>query len=128
MTTTTATATTEEKVRDAKGLDRILSSAGRIRILQRLSHIGEDNLTDIARRTSQSYTATARHLEQLVQAGVVQEKNYGRVRIFRLRIEAERIRKLRELITEWDQPRSEQGEISELKLSLKDSSVMNSKH
>ena len=101
--TTTTTATTEEEVRDAKGLDRILSSAGRIRILQRLSHIGEDNLTDIARRTGQSYTATARHLDQLVAAGVIQEKNYGRVRIFRLRIETERVRKLRELITEWDQ-------------------------
>ena len=125
---TTITRPAEEQVTDERGLDRILSSAGRIRILQLLSHNGEDNLTDIARKTSQSYTATVRHLERLVEAGVVQEKNYGRVRIFRLRIEAERIRKLRELITEWDQPRSEQGEISELKLSLKDSSVMNSKH
>ena len=98
MTITTAPA---EEATSVQGLDRILSSAGRIRILQHLSHFGEDNLTDIARKTSQSYTATARHLEQLVQAGVVQEKNYGRVRIFRLRIETERVRKLRDLITEW---------------------------
>ena len=97
MTTTT----TEERVTSAQGLEHILSSTGRIRILQQLAHIGEANLTEIARRTSQSYTATARHLEQLVQAGVVQEKNYGRVRIFRLRIETERVRKLRDLITEW---------------------------
>ena len=100
MTTTTVPA---EEASSVKGLDRILSSAGRIRILQLLSHNGEDNLTDIARKTSQSYTATARHLEQLVEAGVIQEKNYGRVRIFRLRIETERVRRLRELITEWDQ-------------------------
>jgi DNA-binding transcriptional ArsR family regulator len=95
------TTTTEERVTNEQGLEHILSSTGRIRILQHLSHNGEDNLTDIARRTSQSYTATARHLEQLVEAGVVQEKNYGRVRIFRLRVEIERIRKLRELILEW---------------------------
>ena len=99
MTTTTALA---EEATSVKGLDRILSSAGRIRILQHLARSGEDNLTDIARKTSQSYTATARHMDQLVEAGVVQEKNYGRVRIFRLRIEKERVRKLRELITEWD--------------------------
>ena len=98
---TTITRPAEEQVTDERGLDRILSSAGRIRILQLLSHNGEDNLTDIARKTSQSYTATVRHLERLVEAGVVQEKNYGRVRIFRLRIETERVRKLRDLITEW---------------------------
>ena len=100
MTTTSTTATTED-ITNTHGLETILSSTGRIRILQQLAHIGEANLTEIARRTSQSYTATARHLEQLVQAGVVQEKNYGRVRIFRLRIETERVRKLRDLITEW---------------------------
>jgi len=98
---TTTTAPIEEAATNVRGLDRILSSAGRIRILERLSH-GEDNLTDIARKTGQSYTATARHLDQLVEAGIVQEKNYGRVRIFRLSIEIERVRKLRELIMEWD--------------------------
>ena len=100
MTTTT----TEERVTNGQGLEHILSSTGRIRILQHLAHIGEANLTEIARQTGQSYTPTARHLDQLVEAGVVQEKNYGRVRIFRLRIETERVRKLRELIMEWDQP------------------------
>ena len=64
-------------------------------------------MTEIARRTSQSYTATARHLEQLVEAGVIQEKNYGRVRIFRLRVDSERVKKLRELIIEWDKPMTE---------------------
>lgn len=94
-------------VTNAKGLDRVLSSAGRIRILQHLAHIGEANLTEIARRTSQSYTATARHLDQLVEAGIVQEKNYGRVRIFKLRIETERVKRLHELILEWDQAEAE---------------------
>ena len=100
---TTITRPAEEQVTDERGLDRILSSAGRIRILQLLSHNGEDNLTDIARKTSQSYTATVRHLEQLVEAGIVQEKNYGRVRIFRLRVEKEPARKLCEFILEWNE-------------------------
>jgi len=104
---TTTTAPAEEAATNVRGLDRILSSAGRIRILERLSHIGEDNLTDIARKTGQSYTATARHLDQLVETGVIQEKNYGRVRIFRLRVEREHVRMLRDLIVEWDQPEVE---------------------
>ena len=100
MTTRTST---EETVTIGRGLEHILSSTGRIRILQHLAHAGEDNLTDIARKTSQSYTATARHLEQLVEAGVVREKNYGRVRIFRLRVEKEPARKLCEFILEWNE-------------------------
>src|SRR5438105_5660070 len=35
----------------------------RIRILRHLAHIGEAKLTEIARRTSQRDTATARHIE-----------------------------------------------------------------
>src|SRR2546428_6720051 len=105
MTTTT----NEERVTNGQGLEHILTSRGRIRILQHLASIGEANLTEIARRTSQSYTATARHLEQLVEAGVIQEKNYGRVRIFRLRVDMERIRKLREIIVEWDQSEVEEA-------------------
>jgi len=106
LTTTTVPA---EEASSVKGLDRILSSAGRIRILQLLSHNGEDNLTDIARKTSQSYTATARHLDQLVEAGVAQEKNYGRVRIFRLCVEREQVRMLRDLIVRWDPTVVENG-------------------
>jgi len=105
---TTTTAPAEEAATNVRGLDRILSSAGRIRILERLSH-GEDNLTDIARKTGQSYTATARHLDQLVEAGVVQEKNYGRVRIFRLCVEREQVRMLRDLIVGWDPTVVENG-------------------
>jgi len=103
------TTTTEEQVTNGQGLEHILSSAGRIRILQHLSRSGEDNLTDIARKTSQSYTATARHLDQLVEAGVVQEKNYGRVRIFRLCVEREQVRMLRDLIVGWDPTVVENG-------------------
>jgi len=105
----TATTAPAEAVTNVRGLDRILSSAGRIRILQYLSRSGEDNLTDIARKTSQSYTATARHLDQLVEAGVVQEKNYGRVRIFRLCVEREQVRMLRDLIVGWDPTVVENG-------------------
>jgi DNA-binding transcriptional ArsR family regulator len=98
----TTTKFTEEPVPSGRGLEQIHSSTGRIRILQHLAQVGEDNLTDIARKTNQSYTATARHLEHLVEARIVQEKNYGRVRIFRLCTETELVRKLRDLIIEWD--------------------------
>ncbi|HZY94794.1 MAG TPA: winged helix-turn-helix domain-containing protein [Candidatus Bathyarchaeia archaeon] len=87
---------------DRISLDKILSSSGRVRILTALSNASELHLTEIARRTDQSYTATERHLKDLAQAEIVEEHDYGRVRIFKLNLENPKTRKLKELILDWD--------------------------
>ncbi|HZD12980.1 MAG TPA: winged helix-turn-helix domain-containing protein [Candidatus Binatus sp.] len=102
MTPNTTTIKEEPSSPIAQGLERILSSTGRIRILQYLSNNGEANLTDIAKKTGQSPTATSRHLDQLVETRIVVEKNYGRVRIFKLQTENKRVEQLRDLIVHWD--------------------------
>ncbi len=83
-------------------LERVLSSSGRIRILTILSEIEELHLTEIAKRTEQSYSATERHLEDLAQASIIQERDYGRVRIFKLNLENPRATMLRDLILQWN--------------------------
>ena len=83
-------------------LAHVLSSSGRIKILTLLSQVGELHLTEIARRTDQSYAAADRHLQDLSDASIVEEHDYGRVRMFRLNMENRRARMLRELILQWD--------------------------
>lgn len=83
-------------------LEEVLSSSGRTRILSLLSRVEELHLTEIAKRTDQSYSATERHLRALVEAEVVEERDYGRVRIFRLRLDNPRVRTLKDLILQWD--------------------------
>lgn len=83
-------------------LARVLSSSGRIKILTLLSNVGELHLSEIARKTDQSYSATDRHLEDLAEASIVEEHDYGRVRMFRLNLENPRAKILRQLILEWD--------------------------
>jgi DNA-binding transcriptional ArsR family regulator len=83
-------------------LARVLSSSGRIKILTVLSNVGELHLSEIARKTDQSYSSTDRHLEELSQASIVEEHDYGRVRMFRLNLENPRAKILRQLILEWD--------------------------
>jgi DNA-binding transcriptional ArsR family regulator len=83
-------------------LDRILSSSGRIRILTLLSQVEQLHLTEIAKRTDQSYSATERHLGDLSQAGMVEERDYGRVRVFKLNLTNERAKLLQELILKWN--------------------------
>lgn len=83
-------------------LDRVLSSSGRIKILTVLSNVAELHLTEIARKTDQSYAATDRHLQQLSDASIVEEHDYGRVRMFRLNLQNPRAKILKQLILEWD--------------------------
>ena len=83
-------------------LDRVLSSSGRIRILTLLSEVGELHLTEIAKRTEQSYSATKRHLDDLSKAEIVEERDYGRVRVFKLNQGNDRAKLLQELILKWN--------------------------
>jgi len=64
--------------------------------------VGELHLSEIARKTDQSYSATDRHLQELLEASIVEEHDYGRVRMFRLNLENPRAKILRQLILEWD--------------------------
>ena len=64
--------------------------------------MGELHLSEIARKTDQSYSATDRHLQELSEASIVEEHDYGRVRMFRLNLENPRAKILRQLILEWD--------------------------
>jgi len=83
-------------------LANVLSSSGRIKILTVLSNVGELHLSEIARKTDQSYSATDRHLQELSEASIVEEHDYGRVRMFKLNLENPRAKILRQLILEWD--------------------------
>jgi DNA-binding transcriptional ArsR family regulator len=83
-------------------LARVLSSSGRIKILTVLSNAQELHLSEIARKTDQSFSSTDRHLQDLTEASIVEEHDYGRVRMFRLNLENPRARILRQLILEWN--------------------------
>ena len=83
-------------------LDRVLSSSGRIRILALLSEVEELHLTEIAKRTEQSYSATERHLNELSEAGIVKERDYGRVRMFRLNLANSKAKIVQELVHKWN--------------------------
>src|SRR3989475_13153735 len=83
-------------------LDKILSSSGRIRILSLLSEVEQLHLTEIAKRTDQSYSAAERHLDDLSEAGIVGGRDYGRGRGFKLNPAKDRAKLLRGLILKWN--------------------------
>jgi DNA-binding transcriptional ArsR family regulator len=82
-------------------LEDVLSSRGRIRVLQVLTKFEELNISAIARKANLNYVSTKKHLQALKKVGLVTEKRFGRVRIFRFDDRHERARAIRELIRLW---------------------------
>jgi DNA-binding transcriptional ArsR family regulator len=61
-----------------------MSSYGRTKVLTIMLETGELNISEITRRSGLSHSATARHLEFLTESGILTEKRFNRIRIFRV--------------------------------------------
>ena len=68
-------------------VEEIFSSKGRVKVLKSLAERGETNISDITRRTCLNHTTTSVHLGKLCELGIVEEKRFGRIRIFRFKKE-----------------------------------------
>ena len=84
------------------GIEDVLSSRGRVRILKLLAEAGELNISEIVRRSELNHTVTLRHLEALEKAGLITQRRFGRVRIFRYRDDDLRGKLLKSLLVSWD--------------------------
>ncbi len=82
-------------------LDEILSSKGRVKILVLLSNAIELNISEIARRVGLNYATTDRHLKSLECAGIIQQKRFGRIRIYKFNDLSPRAAAIRKLVDTW---------------------------
>lgn len=83
-------------------IENVLLSKGRVKILKILADKGELNISEIARRTQLNYSSTRNHLNYLAKTNIVQEKKFGRIRIYRFRIEHLKVRALKTLFDLWE--------------------------
>lgn len=84
------------------GIEEVLSSKGRILILKTLAEMNELNISAIARVTNLNHSTATHHLEFLKSANLVQEKRFGRIKIFRFKTENVKARSLKRLFEIWD--------------------------
>lgn len=68
-------------------LEKLFSSRGRVKVLQVISERKELNISAIARLTRLNYATVLKHLDALKDLGVLEEKRFGKIRIFRLKRE-----------------------------------------
>ena len=84
------------------GIEDLFSSRGRIKILKELAISKELNISELCRRVNLNHSSTKSHLEVLLQSGLIEEKIFGRIKIYRYKIEDLRARSLRSLFDIWE--------------------------
>ena len=84
-------------------MEDVFGSKPRVKILKLIAKLGSLNVSDIARRINLNYSATNRHLRLLEAEGMIQERSYGRIRMYRFNEGSAKTKAVQNLIDVWEQ-------------------------
>lgn len=84
-------------------IEEVLSSKGKIKILKILTHYDELNISEIVRRAQLNHATVTQHLDYFKTIGIVEEKAFGRIKIYRLSPEDAKVKVIRDLMESWEQ-------------------------
>jgi DNA-binding transcriptional ArsR family regulator len=83
-------------------IEEVLSSKGKIKILKILTHYEELNISEIVRRAQLNHATVTQHLDYFKAIGIVEEKSFGRIKIYRLSPEDAKVKVIRDLMESWE--------------------------
>ena len=84
-------------------VEEVFSSKPRMKILRLVARLGALNVSDIARRINMNYSTTNQHLKLLEAEGILQQRVYGRVRMYRFNEISPKAKAVQNLIETWEQ-------------------------
>lgn len=74
-----------------------------MKILKLIARLGELNVSDVARRIGVNFTSTSKHLRVLEEEGILQQRTYGRIRMYRFNQASAKAKAVQDLIETWEQ-------------------------
>ena len=83
-------------------IEELLGSKARIRILKILAIHNELSITSIINRARLNHSNVLKHLNYLKTVDLIQEKKFGRIRIYRYKTENIKARSLKKFIEIWE--------------------------
>jgi DNA-binding transcriptional ArsR family regulator len=84
-------------------LEEVFSSKVRMRILKLIYDLGSLNVSDVARRINTNFKSTTEHLKVLEAEGILEERVYGRVKMYRFNESSAKAKAVQTLIDAWEQ-------------------------
>ena len=88
--------------RDCFKFEKNFGSKARIKILKLLAINLEQSISQIIKNTNLNHSCVSKHLNYLKSLNLVQEKNFGRIKIFRYKIENIKAKSLKNFIEIWE--------------------------
>ncbi len=83
-------------------LEDVFSSRPRMKILKLIEQLGELNVSDLARRIGVNFSTTSSHLHVLEEEGILQQRTYGRIRMYRFNQASAKAKAVQRLIETWE--------------------------
>ncbi len=83
--------------------EEVFSSKPRMKILKLVARLGSLNVSDIARRINLNYSTTNQHLKLLEAEGILQQRVYGRIRMYKFNEASPKAKAIKNLIEVWEQ-------------------------
>lgn len=83
-------------------IEDVFSSRLRMKILRILVHVGELNVSEIARRLNVNYVTTSEHLKILEDEGILLHKMFGRIRLYRINEHSPKAKAVQNIIDAWE--------------------------
>jgi predicted transcriptional regulator len=83
-------------------VEEVLSSKSRMKILKLIYQLGQLNVSDVARRLKLNFVSTSKHLKLLESEGILQERTYGRVRMYRFNEGSAKAKAVQNLLDVWE--------------------------
>jgi predicted transcriptional regulator len=83
-------------------LVEVFSSKQRLKILMLINRLGSLNVSNIARQTGGSFTATSENLRVLEAEAILKVHVYGRVRMYRFNEGSAKAKAVKNLIETWE--------------------------
>jgi DNA-binding transcriptional ArsR family regulator len=84
-------------------IEEVFSSKPRMKILKIVARLGALNVSDIARRINLNYSTTNQHLKLLESEGILQQRVYGRIRMYKFNNGSPKASAVQNLIEAWEQ-------------------------
>ncbi|MCK5628604.1 winged helix-turn-helix transcriptional regulator [Candidatus Bathyarchaeota archaeon] len=83
-------------------VEEVFSSKPRMKIMKIIAHLGELNISEIARRIKVNYSTTNQHLRVLEDENIFRQRTYGRIRLYRFNEHSPKAKAVKNLIEVWE--------------------------
>ena len=83
-------------------VENVFGSRARMKILKTLAKNGELSISQVIKNTNLNHSCVIKHLDLLQKLSLIQEKNFGRIKILRFKSENLKAKSFKKFIEIWE--------------------------